>query len=103
MEQGLSWQRLLQNWSDAELRFALQDTMDPAPNATNLRRLGVLEVDPACIVCGKPATLHHVLHGCRSSPMTVHLAAQLCFVRHPSQAEHFLGTAQPTACHAATV
>ena len=64
MHQDLSWQRLIHNWSDAELRFALQATTDTAPTATNLRRWGVLEVDPACIMCGKPATLRHVLNGC---------------------------------------
>ena len=61
MHQDLSWQRLIHNWSDAELRFALQATTNTAPTATNLRRWGVSEVDPACIMCGKPATLRHVL------------------------------------------
>ena len=67
--QDLSWQRLIHNWSDAELRFALQATTDTAPTATNLRRWGVSEVDPACIMCGKPATLRHVLNGC---PVALH-------------------------------
>ena len=63
MHQDLSWQRLIHNWSDAELpsRFALQATTDTAPTATNLRRWGVSEVDPACIMGDKPATLRHVL------------------------------------------
>ena len=70
MHQDLSWQRLIHNWSDAELRFALQATMDTAPTVTNLRRRwGVSKVDPACILCGKPATLRHVLNGC---PVAVH-------------------------------
>ena len=69
MHQDLSWQRLIHNWSDAELRFALQATTDTAPTATNLRRWGVSEVDPACIMCGKPATLRHVLNGC---PVALH-------------------------------
>ena len=71
MHQDLSspWQRLIHNWSDAKLRFALQATMDTAPTATNLRRCGVLEVDPACIMCGKPATLRHILNGC---PVALH-------------------------------
>ena len=71
MHQDLSWQCLIHNWSDAELRFALQATKDTAPIATNLRRWGVSEVDPACILCGKPAsaTLRHVLNGC---PVALH-------------------------------
>ena len=69
MHQDLSWQRLIHNWSDAELSFALQATTDTAPTATNLRRWGVSEDDPACIMCGKPATLRHVLNGC---PVALH-------------------------------
>ena len=64
MHQDLSWQKLIYNWSDAELRFALQATTDTAPSATNLRRWGLSQVDPACILCGRPATLRHVLNGC---------------------------------------
>ena len=69
MHQDLSWQRLIHNWSDAELRFALQATTDTTPTATHLRRWGVSEVDPACIMRGKPATLRHVLNGC---PVALH-------------------------------
>ena len=64
MHQDLSWQQLIHNWSDAELRFALQATTDTAPTATNLHRWGLSQVDPACILCGKPATLRHILNGC---------------------------------------
>ena len=64
MHQDLSWQQLIHNWSGAELRFALQATADVAPTAANLRRWGLSQVDPACILCGKPATLHHTLNGC---------------------------------------
>ena len=64
MHQDLSWQQLIHNWSDAELRFALQATTDTAPSATNLRRWGVANTDPACCLCGKPATSHHVLNAC---------------------------------------
>ena len=60
MHQDLSWQRLIHNWSDAELRFALQATTDTAPTATNLRRWGVSEVDPAC--------MHHVRKTCYVTP-----------------------------------
>ena len=70
MHQDLSWQRLIHNWSDAQLRFALQATTDRALTATNLRRWGVSKVDPACIMCGKPATLRSVLNnGC---PVALH-------------------------------
>ena len=64
MHQDLSWQQLIYNWSDAELRFALQATTDTAPSATNLRRWGVANIDPACCLCGKPATSRHVLNAC---------------------------------------
>ena len=64
MHQDLSWQQLIHNWSDAELRFALQATTDTAPSATNLRRWGVANIDPACCLCGKPATSRHVLNAC---------------------------------------
>ena len=67
--QDLSWQRLIHNWSDAELRLVLQATADTAPTATNLRRWGVSEGDPACILRGQPATLRHVLNGC---PVALH-------------------------------
>ena len=40
-----------------------------APTATNFRRWGVSAVDPACIMCGKPATLRYVLNGC---PVALH-------------------------------
>ena len=71
---------------------------DTAPTATNLRRWGVSEVDPACIMCGKPAMLRHVLNGC---PVALHQGRYTwrhnSFFRHPSRAEHLLGKAQHTA------
>ena len=69
MHQDLSWQRLIHNWSDAQLNFALQAPADTAPTATNLHRWGVSKVYPACIMCGKPATLRNVLNGC---PVALH-------------------------------
>ena len=69
MHQDLSWQRLIHKWSDAELCFALQAITDTAPTATNLRSWGVSKVDPACIMCDKPALLCHVLNGC---PVALH-------------------------------
>ena len=66
MQEDLSWQQLIHNWSAAELRFALQAPADTTPAATNLCRweLSCRQVDPACILCGKPATLRHMLNGC---------------------------------------
>ena len=34
----LSWQQLIHNWSDKELRFALQATTNTVPTPLNLRR-----------------------------------------------------------------
>ena len=81
MHQDLTWQRPIHTWSDAELRFALQAITDRAPTATNLRRWDVStsEVDPACIMCGKPASLRHVLNGC---PVALHQGR--CTWRHTS-------------------
>ena len=64
MLQDLSWQQLINNWSDAELCFALQATTDTAPSATNLRRWGVANIDPACCLGGKPTITCHVLKAC---------------------------------------
>ena len=63
----LSWNRLIYKWSDAELRFALQATMDTATTATNLHRWGNQEIDTACKLCGRPATLRHTLNTCSSA------------------------------------
>ena len=38
MNLDLPWQQLINNWSDAELRFALQATTNTAPTPLNLRR-----------------------------------------------------------------
>ena len=59
MLQDLSWQRLIHNWIDPELSFALQATTDIVPTATNLLPWGVFEIDLACILCGKPARLRY--------------------------------------------
>ena len=63
----LSWNRLIYNWSVAELRFALQATTDTAPTATNFHRWGNQEIDTACKLCGRPATLRHTLNACSSA------------------------------------
>ena len=54
-------------YCDAELRFALQATTDTAPAATNLHRWGNQEIDTACKLCGRPATLGHTLNACSSA------------------------------------
>lgn len=67
MHLDLSWNRLIHHWSDSELRFALQGLTDTAPTNTNLRRWGNPNVDPSCSLCGRPATLRHVLNACATS------------------------------------
>ena len=67
MHLDLSWKRLIHNWSERELRFALQGMTDTAPTNTNLRRWGNPNVDTACALCGRPATLRHVLNACSSA------------------------------------
>ena len=56
MRMDLNWNSLIYNWSDAELRFALQAVTDTAPTPTNLRRWDCREVDP----CMRPLwqTMH---------------------------------------------
>ena len=67
MNLDLSWQQLIHNWSDKELRFALQATTNTAPTPLNLRRWGHQSVDPSCQLCGRPASLRHILNGCPSA------------------------------------
>ena len=64
MHMDLNWNQLIYNWSDAELRFALQAVSDTAPTPTNLHRWGCREVDPSCVLCGRPCTLRHLLNAC---------------------------------------
>ena len=67
MNLDLSWQQLIHNWSDKELRFALQATTNTAPTPLNLRRWGHQSVDPSCQLCGRPASLRHILNACPSA------------------------------------
>ena len=67
MNLDLSWQQLIHIWSDAEHRFALQATTNTAPTPLNLRRWGVQTVDPSCQLCGRPASLRHILNACPSA------------------------------------
>ena len=66
MRMDLNWNSLIYNWSDAKLRFALQVVTDTAWTPTNLRRWGCREVDPLCVLSGRPCTLRHLLNA-RSS------------------------------------
>ena len=67
MNLDLSWQQLIHNWSDKELRFALQATTNTVPTPLNLRRWGHQSVDPSCQLCGRPASLRHILNACPSA------------------------------------
>ena len=67
MNLDLSWQQLIHNGSDPELRFPLQATTITAPTPLNLRRWGVQSVDPSCQLCGRPASLRHILNTCPSA------------------------------------
>ena len=49
---------------DGELRFNLRAISNTLPTPDNLRRWGQNEVDPACPLCGRPATLRHILNSC---------------------------------------
>ena len=67
MNVDLTWQKLIHNWSDSELRFVLQATTNTAPTPLNLRRWGNAAVDPSCHLCGRPASLRHILNACSSA------------------------------------
>ena len=68
MHTDLNWNRLIYKWSDAELRrFALQAVSDTAPTPTNLHRSGSRDVDPSCVLCGRPCTLQHLLNACSTA------------------------------------
>ena len=60
----LSWRRLIHGLDDGELRFNLRAISNTLPTPDNLRRWGQNEVDPACPLCGRPATLRHILNSC---------------------------------------
>ena len=94
MHSDLSWRRLIHGLDDGELRFNLRAISNTLPTPDNLRRWGQNEVDPACPLCGRPATLRHILNSCekdllnmsfpvrkagRSDFKTVHLLIPLFF------------------------
>lgn len=67
MNSDLSWRRLIHAVDDGELRFTMQVITNTAPTPDNLRRWGHQEIDPACVLCGRPCTLRHVLNACSTS------------------------------------
>ena len=64
MHSDLSWRRLIHGLDDGELQFNLRAISNTLPTPDNLRRWGQNEVDPACPLCGRPATLRHILNSC---------------------------------------
>ena len=64
MHSDLSWRRLIHGLDDGELQFNLRAISNTLPTLDNLRRWGQKEVDPACPLCGRPATLRHILNSC---------------------------------------
>ena len=64
MHSDLSWRRLIHGLDDGELQFNLRAISNTLPTPDNLRRWGQNEVDPACPLCGRPASLRHILNSC---------------------------------------
>ena len=60
----LSWRRLIHGIDDGELSFTLRAITYTLPTPENLRRWGQHTTDPACPLCGRHATLRHILNGC---------------------------------------
>ena len=64
MNSDLSWRRLLHGLDDSELSFSLRVVTNTLPTPDNLRRWGQSTTDSSCPLCGRNATLRHVLNGC---------------------------------------
>ena len=64
MSSDLSWRRLLHGLDDRELSFSLRVITNTLPTPDNLRRWGQLTTDTSCPLCGRKATLRHILNGC---------------------------------------
>ena len=64
MNSDLSWRRLLHGLDDSELSFSLRVITNTLPTPDNLRRWGQLTTDTSCPLCGRKATLRHILNGC---------------------------------------
>ena len=58
----LSWRRLIHGIDDGELHFTLRAITNTVPTLDNLRRWGNTTIDKACVLCGRPCTLRHVLN-----------------------------------------
>ena len=63
MNSDLSWRRLLHGLDDSELSFSLRVITNTLPTPDNLRRWGQLTTDTSCPLCGRKATLRHILNG----------------------------------------
>ena len=76
MHSDLSWRRLIHGLDDGELQFNLRAISNTLPTPDNLRRWGQNEVDPACPLCGRPATPspHPELLQCSASSRPLYLA-----------------------------
>ena len=64
MNSDLSWRRLSHGIDDGELSFTLRAITNTLPTPDNLRCWGQQTTDPACPLCGRHATLRHILNGC---------------------------------------
>ena len=64
MNSDLSWRRLLHGLDDSELSFSLRVITNTLPTPDNLRRWGQLTTATSCPLCGRKATLRHILNGC---------------------------------------
>ena len=63
MQKDLTWQKLLYSYSDALVKFCLNATTNTLPSPDNLRRWAKAK-DCHCGLCGRDATLNHILAGC---------------------------------------
>ena len=64
MNSDLSWRSLLHGMDDSELSFSLRLITNTLLTLDNLRRWGQLTTDTSCPLCGRKATLRHILNGC---------------------------------------
>lgn len=62
---SLGW-RDIWGMEENRIKFLLCSTYDVLPTPVNLHRWGLVE-SPNCTLCGKPASLEHVLSSCQAS------------------------------------
>ena len=87
MHQDLSWQQLIHNWSDAELRFALQvTTTNTAPSAWTFDGgASLTSIQPAVSAGNQPPLVTlSMLAQSHSNKAVTHLATRLLAFCHPS-------------------